>query len=209
MTITLQTLKEFFSTSTPWEIDFRDMSIETKAMLYSVRKVGGLVFSVLTIILSVWVGINFVKGRSLEGTLKMVQDYVSVNETKNVNLLKLNKSFYEERDRIAALVNALSDCVDIREFLKDLVKIKSEKIKFGEIIVQKDKKDPKQKNINLTVRLNGWAKDIDLVETLKNDILNCPSLSQKPNCKSFFQLDPDANGFQEEVKFQITLQSNE
>ena len=211
MTITLQSLKEFFAPSTPWEIDFRDVSIETKAMLYSVKKIGNVVLSVLTTILGIWVSFNFVKGKSLEGTFEEIQNYVSTNETKNVNLSKLNKSFYDERDQVASLVNALSDNVDIQNFLQDLAQRKSEKIKFYEILVQKDKRDFKQKKIELNVRLSGWVKkDISLVESLKNDILKCPSLSQLPNCKSFFQLDHDQNGFQEEeIKFQITLQSNE
>ena len=211
MTITLQSLKEFFAPSTVWEIDFRDVSIETKAMLYSVKKVGNSVLSILTVILGAWFGFNFVKGKSLEGSFQEIQNYVSGNEAKNTSLTKLNKSFYEERDQVASFVNALSDNFDIQKFLKDLVQRKSEKIKFYEIIVQKDKRDLKQKKINLTIRLNGWVqKDINLVESLKNDILKCPSLSQMPNCKSFFQLDHDQNGFQqEEIKFQITLQSNE
>ena len=211
MTITLQSLKEFFAPSTVWEIDFRDVSIETKAMLYSVKKVGNSVLSILTVILGAWFGFNFVKGKSLEGSFQEIQNYVSGNEAKNTSLTKLNKSFYEERDQVASFVNALSDNFDIQKFLQDLVQRKSEKIKFYEIIVQKDKRDLKQKKINLTIRLNGWVqKDINLVESLKNDILKCPSLSQMPNCKSFFQLDHDQNGFQqEEIKFQITLQSNE
>ena len=58
--------------------------------------------------------------------------------------------------------------------------------------------------------VNTVVTDINIVESLKNDILTYPSLSQVPNCKSFFQLDHDQNGFQqEEVKFQITIQSNE
>ena len=211
MTITLQSLKEFFAPSTVWEIDFRDVSIETKAMLYSVKKVGNSVLSILTVILGAWFGFNFVKGKSLEGSFQEIQNYVSGNEAKNTSLTKLNKSFYEERDQVASFVNAFSDNFDIQKFLQDLVQRKSEKIKFYEIIVQKDKRDLKQKKINLTIRLNGWVqKDINLVESLKNDILKCPSLSQMPNCKSFFQLDHDQNGFQqEEIKFQITLQSNE
>ena len=211
MTITLQSLKEFFAPSTTWEIDFRDVSIETKAMLYSVKKVGNIVLSILTAVLGVWFGLNFVKGKSLEGSFQEIQNYVSNNEAKSTNLIKINKSFYEERDQIASFVNALSDNFDIQKFLQDLIQRKSEKIKFYEVLIQKDKRDLKQKKINLTVRLNGWVQtDINLVESLKNDILNCPSLSQMPNCKSFFQLDQDQSGFQqEEIKFQITLQSNE
>lgn len=211
MTITLQSLKEIFSPNIPWEIDFRDVSIETKTVLYSVKKVGNLVFSILTTILGIWVSVNFIKAKSLNSTFKEVQSYVTSNEAKNTNLLNINRSFHEECDRITSLVNALSDNFDIQNFLKDLTQIKSEKIKFDEIVIQKEKKDLTQKKINLTVRLNGWVrKDIGLVETLKNDILKCPSLSKMPNCKSFFQLDHDQNGFQqEEIKFQLTLQSNE
>ena len=211
MTITLQSLKEFFLPRVCWEIDFRDVSIETKAILYSVKRVGTLVFSILTVILGAWLGFNFVKGKALEETFQRIQNYVSSNEAKNTNLIKLNKSFYEERDQIASFVNTLGDNFDIQNFLQDLMRQKSEKIKFYDIFIQKDKKGLNQKKINLTVRLNGWVqKDINLVESLKNDILKCPSLSQVPNCKSFFQLDHDQNGFQqEEIKFQITLQSNE
>ena len=211
MTLTLQSLKEFFSPSIAWEIDFRDVSIETKAVLYSVKKIGYLVYSILTALLGSWLGFNFVKGKSLEGTFNELQSYVSVNEAKNTNLSKLNKTFYQERDTIASLVNALSDNVDIQAFVQDLIQKKSEQIKFYEVLIQKNKKDLKQKKTNLTVHLNGWVhQDINLVESLKNDILTYPSLSQIPNCKSFFQLDHDLNGFQqEEIKFQITLQSNE
>ena len=68
----------------------------------------------------------------------------------------------------------------------------------------------KQKKTSLTVRLNGWVqKEIGLLETLKDDILKYPSLSQVPNCKSFFQLDNDKNFQEEEIKFQLTVQSNE
>ena len=211
MTITLQTLKEFFAPSVRWEIDFRDVSITTKATLYSIKKVGGVVFSALTIVLGLWVGTNFIKIKTLEGNFQEIQNYVSTNETKNQNLLKINKSFYEEQDQVSLLVNVLSDGFDIQKFLQDLVQNKSQNIKYYEVVIQKEKKDIKQKKINLTVRLNGWVKkEIGLVETLKDEILKYPSLSQMPNCKSFFQLDNEQKSFkEEEIKFQLTVQSNE
>ena len=211
MTITLQTLKEFFAPSVRWEIDFRDVSITTKAALYSIKKVGGFVFSVLTVVLGLWVGTNFIKIKTLEGNFQEIQNYVSTNETKNQNLLKINKSFYEEQDQVSLLVNVLSDGFDIQKFLQDLVQHKSQSIKYYEVIIQKEKRDLKQKKINLTVRLNGWVKEeIGLVETLKDEILKYPSLSQMPNCKSFFQLDNEQKSFkEEEIKFQLTVQSNE
>lgn len=211
MTITLQTLKEFFAPSVRWEIDFRDVSITTKATLYSIKKVGGFVFSVLTVILGLWAGTNFIKIKTLEGNFQEIQNYVSTNETKNQNLLKINKSFYEEQDQVSLLVNVLSDGFDIQKFLQDLVQHKSQSIKYYEVIIQKEKRDLKQKKINLTVRLNGWVKEeIGLVETLKDEILKYPSLSQMPNCKSFFQLDNEQKSFkEEEIKFQLTVQSNE
>ena len=211
MTITLQSLKEFFVPTTIWEIDFRDVSIETKAMLYSVKKTGNLVLLVLTAILGIWLGFNFAKGKTLEGSFQEIQNYVSANEAKNTNLSAINKSFYEEREQVSSFVNAMSDDLDIQKFLQDLMQIKTNKIKFYEIVVQKDKKDLKQKKINLKIQLKGCVQnDINLIESLKDDILKCPSLSQIPNCKSFFQLDHDQDGFQEEeIKFQITLQSNE
>ncbi|MGX8716388.1 MAG: hypothetical protein ACSW8C_00160 [bacterium] len=211
MTITLQTLKEFFAPSVRWEIDFRDVSITTKAALYSIKKVGGFVFSALTIVLGLWVGTNFIKIKTLEGNFQEIQNYVSTNETKNQNLLKINKSFYEEQDQVSLLVNVLSDGFDIQKFLQDLVQHKSQSIKYYEVIIQKEKRDLKQKKINLTVRLNGWVKEeIGLVETLKDEILKYPSLSQMPNCKSFFQLDNEQKSFkEEEIKFQLTVQSNE
>lgn len=211
MAITLQSLKEIFSTSKAWEIDFRDVSIETKAVLYSVKKISTLILSVLTMILGFWASLRFTKGNSLNQSFQEIQSYVSTNDAKNINLTKLNKSFYQEHDEIASLVNTLSDDFDIQKFLQDLIRTKTTKIKFYEIIVQKSKKNISEKKINLTIRLNGFVqKDINLVESLKNDILKCPSLSQIPNCKSFFQLDHDQNGFQqEEIKFQMTIQSNE
>ncbi len=211
MNVTLQSLKEFFVPSPVWEIDFRDVSIETKTVLYSVKTIGNLIFSILTVILGTWLGFNVMKGQDLEKSLNEIQGYVSSNEAKNTNLTKISKSFSEEYNQVASLVNAMSDNFDVQSFLQDLVQKKTDKIKFYEILIQKDKKDLKQKKTNLTVRLNGWVqKDISLVESMKNDILKCPSLSQVPNCKSFFQLDQEQNGFQqEEIKFQITLQSNE
>ena len=211
MNITAQSLRELLFPSLPWEIDFRDVSIETKAALYSIKKIGGFIFSILTALLGAWLGTNFVKGKALQATFNEVQGYVSNNEAKNASLLKLNRDFYAEKDKIAVLIDTHSDGFDVQKFLQDLIKLKPEKIKFYEVLIQEEKKDLKQQKINFTVRLNGWVKDdISLVESLKNDILKCPSLSQIPNCKSFFQLDQDASGFQkEEIRFQLTLQSNE
>lgn len=210
MTITLQKIKTLFCPDIPWEIDFRDVSISTKAAIYSIKKVGNSVLSVLTAILGLWFATNMIKGRSLEETFNEIQSYVSNNEARSVKLLKLNKSFCEEYDQIATLVNASSDNFDVQKFLQDLIQYKSPSIKFYEVTIQKEKRDMKQKKTSLTVRLNGWVqKEIGLLETLKDDILKYPSLSQVPNCKSFFQLDNDKNFQEEEIKFQLTVQSNE
>lgn len=210
MPIKLQSLKEVFSLDIPWEIDFRNASTKTEVQMYSTKKACNVGFSSLALVLSLWIGVHFSKSYSLEKTLKEVQNYVSSNETRHLNLLNLNKSFHEERNLITSLINTFSDKFDIQKFLQDLIQQKSEKIKFYEIFVQKEKKDIKQKKIHLTVRLNGSVrKEISLVESLKDDLPKYPSLNQIPNCKSFFQFDNNLKGLQaEEIKFQLTLQSN-
>ena len=91
MNVTLQSLKEFFVPSPVWEIDFRDVSIETKTVLYSVKTIGNLIFSILTVILGTWLGFNVMKGQDLEKSLNEIQGYVSSNEAKNTNLTKISK----------------------------------------------------------------------------------------------------------------------
>lgn len=211
MTITLETLKNLFSKNNVWEIDFRDVSIETKANLYAIKKWSIIALSIFTAILGILVCTHFVEKKSLEKALEELQNFVSKNETKNIRLLSLNKSFHEERNEIATWVNLFKDEFEIQAFLQDLLQQKAEKIKFDNILIQKEKKDAKEGKLRLTVKLNGCVKkDIDLVESLKNDILKCPSLSKIAKCKSFFQLDHNDNKFQEdEIKFQLTIQSNE
>ena len=210
----LQQLKLWFNPRTPWEVDFRDSRIVSKAAFHSVKLGLTMVSLGLTCILSMWCGFNYFRYQTKTSALKTMENYINTNKKISENYRQTNKAFMEEKDKIFMAFDNFNTVFSTSDFLKDLIQNKTKEIKFSTVIIQDNKEYGAVKEngkTNLSIQLYGSLNgDVSYIDTYKDIVLAFPSLKSVKNCKSFIQFDQSQNGFSaKDIKFQLTVQTNE
>ena len=209
----LQKLKSLFSPTIPWEIDFRDATIVSKAAFRSIKMVLTMSSLATTTILSVWCGFNFLRYQSKSKDLADINTYIATNEKIAEANKKINKQFIEEKNRMFAVFANYNTGFSTFNFLKDLMKNKSDQIKFSTIIIQENKEyssNAEKTAPNFSIQLYGTLNDdVSYLDTYKEAVLMFPSLKDIKQCQSFIQFDQNQKSFSaKEIKFQLMVQSN-
>ena len=211
MRFKLQDLRGLFSRKIPWEVDFRDASIATKAVCHSVQRIAMIVTSSAFFLLLFWSAYAFTAQQEAQRLCEEIQRFINSNGKRNEDLLKKNTEFCEKRDVLMQLINAYTTTFDPLKFLADLIENKSDKIRFSQVLICNERKSFSSSSDGFQIQLQGFVKnDIDLVETFREEILKYPALSKIKRCKSFFQFDQNQKNFSaNEIKFQLTVQPSE
>lgn len=209
----LQKLKSLFSPTIPWEIDFRDATIVSKAAFRSVKVILTMTSLVITVVLSIWCGVNFLRYQSKAKDLSDINTYIANNEKVAEASKKLNDQFVEEKNQLFAVFANYDTGFSTFEFFKDLVKNKSNQIKFSTIIIQDNREYSSniEKNTpNFSIQLYGSLNDdVSYLDTYKENVLAFPSIKNIKQCQSFIQFDQNQKTFNtKEIKFQLMVQSN-
>lgn len=209
----LQKLKSLFAPTIPWEIDFRDSTIVSKAAFRSIKLILTISCLAITTILSVWCGFNFLRYQSKAKDLSDISAYIASNEKIAEANKKINKQFIEEKNQIFAVFANYNTGFSTYAFLKDLMKNKADVIKFSTIVIQdnKDYSSNAEKTApNFSIQLYGSLNDdVSYLDTYKEAVLMFPSLKDIKQCQSFIQFDQNQKSFNaKEIKFQLMVQSN-
>lgn len=210
----LQKLKSLFSPIVPWEIDFRDATIVSKTAFRSIKVVLTMSFLVITTVLSIWCGVNFLRYQSKAKDLSDINTYIASNEKVAETSKKINAQFVEEKNRLFAVFSNYDTGFSTFEFFKDLVTNKSNQIKFSTIVIQDNKEyssNVEKTKPNFSIQLYGSLNDdVSYLDTYREAVLMFPSLSEVKQCQSFIQFDQNQKTFNtKEIKFQLVVQSNQ
>ena len=209
----LQKLKSLFSPTVPWEIDFRDATIVSKAAFRSVKVILTMTSLVITVVLSIWCGVNFLQYQSKTKNLSDINTYIASNEKVAEASKKLNDQFVEEKNQLFAVFANYDTGFSTFEFFKDLVKNKSNQIKFSTITIQDNREyssNIEKSTPNFSIQLYGSLNDdVSYLDTYKENVLAFPSIKNIKQCQSFIQFDQNQKTFNtKEIKFQLMVQSN-
>lgn len=209
----LHKLKSLFLPTVPWEIDFRDATIISKAAFRSIKVVLNISSLVLTTVLSIWFGINFLRYQSKNKDLLNINTYIVNNEKIAEAGKKLNDQFVAEKNQLFAVFANYDAGFSTYEFFKDLIKHKSNQIKFSTIVIQDNKEyssNVEKTAPNFSIQLYGSLNDdVSYLDTYKEAVLMFPSLKDIKQCQSFIQFDQNQKSFNaKEIKFQLMVQSN-
>ncbi len=209
----LQKLKSLFSPTVPWEIDFRDATIVSKAAFRSVKVILTMTSLVITVVLSIWCGVNFLRYESKAKNLSNINTYIANNEKVAEASKKLNDQFVEEKNQLFAVFANYDTGFSTLEFFKDLVKNKSNQIKFSSITIQDNREyssNIEKGTPNFSIQLYGSLNDdVSYLDTYKENVLAFPSIKNIKQCQSFIQFDQNQKTFNtKEIKFQLMVQSN-
>lgn len=210
----LQQLKLWFNPRTPWEVDFRDLTIVSKAAFHSIKLGLTMVSVVLTCVLSTWCGFNYFRYQTKTSDLKTIENYINTNKKISENYRQTNKEFMEEKDKVFKVFDNFNTGFSTLDFLNNLIQSKTKEIKFSTVIIQDNKEYgaiSKNDKANLLVQLYGSLNDdVTYIDTYKETVLAFSSLKSVKNCKSFIQFDQNQNRFSaKDIKFQLTVQTNE
>ncbi len=211
--IDLNQIKLWLNPRTPWEVDFRDSMIVSRAAFRSIKLTLTVVVICITFILSIGCGYNYIRYQGKVSALKDIEMYISNNKKVAENYRQTNKKFMEEKDRFLCVFSNFNTGISILDFLKDLIQNKTSQIKFSSIIIQNNKEysaNAEKEGSNFSIQLYGVLNDdVSYLDTYKENVLNYPSLKHVKNCKSFIQFDQNQNTFNsKEIKFQLTVQTN-
>ena len=209
----LQKLKSLFAPTIPWEIDFRDSTIVSKAAFRSIKVVLTMIFLSMTTILSIWCGFNFLRYQSKYKDLSDINAYIETNEKIAESNKKINNQLVEEKNQLFAVFANYDTGFSAYDFLNDLIKNKSKQIKFSTIVIQDSKEyssNVEKTAPNFSIQLYGTLNDdVSYLDTYKEAVLMFPSLKDIKQCQSFIQFDQNQKSFNaKEIKFQLMVQSN-
>lgn len=209
----LQKLKSLFVPTIPWEIDFKDATIVAKASFHSIKMILTISCLAITIILSAWCGFNFLRYQSKAKDLSDISAYIASNEKIAEANKKINTQFMEDKNHFFAVFANYNTGFSTYVFLKDLMKNKTDVIKFSTIVIQDNKEyssNIEKTAPNFSIQLYGSLNDdVSYLDTYKEAVLMFPSLKDIKQCQSFIQFDQNQKSFNaKEIKFQLMVQSN-
>lgn len=211
MTYDIQQLKFMLVPQLPWEVDFRDTTVVVQSDNRSIKVYSTIGLCVVAAILGLWCVLNFFGAQTQKHRLKDAQDYVAQNTTKQKKLMEENKKFVEKKDLLMNMIKTYETSIDVSLFLQDLMRLKTTYLRFSTIIIQDTKniasgKLQKSFQVELFGSLND---DIDYLEKYKDDLIKINALQpMQGKFKSFYKIDRSKTA-DNEIQFQLTIQSNE
>ena len=193
----------------PWDVDFRDSSIIASSMHDTIKLSSTIVIISLFALLSTWCTINFFSLNHKKQQLTALKNFINTNKKKHKEMLEMNQEFTKISNELLSVTNNYNSSFNIYNFLQDLMTTKPDTIKFTTITVQSPSKIPQ--SIPFLVKLHGKLNDdIAYLDTYNNNLMQIDSLKTlEKGSKSFFQLDQNQKNSNQEVNFQLTIQSNE
>lgn len=193
----------------PWEVDFRDSSIVADSMHDTIKSSSTIVLISLFVLLGAWCTINFFSLTHKKQQLAVLKNFISSNEVKHKKMLATNQEFSTVSSELSRIINDYKLQFNICHFLQDLMATKPDTIKFTTITAQSPSKIPQ--DVPFLIRLYGKLNDdITYLDTYNSNLMQIASLKTlEKGSKSFFQFDQNQRNLNNEVNFQLTIQSNE